>query len=126
MVMVIQHLFCSEISISTIMMIQMENQCLFNVCLLSITYQLVPARNMNYELLLSGILVTAAIGNLLFQLTRRCTSRNVIILFIAFLLLRECQFLCSFLRRFKFEAVLKHVLKPSPKMNFPRKANQEA
>ncbi|CAL8311364.1 unnamed protein product [Arctogadus glacialis] len=35
MVMVIQHLFCIEILISTILMIQMENQCLFNVGLLS-------------------------------------------------------------------------------------------
>ena len=35
MVMVIQHLFCIEISISTIMMIQMENQYLLNVGLLS-------------------------------------------------------------------------------------------
>ena len=34
-VMVIQHLFCIEISISTIMMIPMENQYLFNVGLLS-------------------------------------------------------------------------------------------
>ena len=35
MVMVIQHLLCIEMSISTMMMIKMENQFLFNVGVLS-------------------------------------------------------------------------------------------